>query len=88
MNIEELARKAGGTYMLCDGIDEEVEVFRRVELYRFAALVKAEVLEQAAQKCENHPDGLNMIGGAFVICAEAIRAMKPNTPISGGTPAA
>ena len=84
MNIEELARKAGGTYMLCDGIDEEVEVFRRVELYRFASLV----LEQAAQKCENHPDGLNMIGGAFVICAEAIRAMKPNTPISGGTPAA
>ena len=66
MYIEELARQAGGTYMLCDGIDEEVEVFRRVELYRFATLV----LEQAAQTTN---DG-SIEGRIF---AQAIRAMKP-----------
>ena len=70
MNIEELARQAG-----FGDIANEAGGLRCFEA--FAALVKAEVLEQAAQKCENHPDGLNMIGGAFVICAEAIRAMMP-----------
>lgn len=30
--------------------------------------------EACARVCEEHPDGLNMMGGAFVACAEAIRA--------------
>jgi len=30
--------------------------------------------EECAKVCEEHPDGLNMLGGAFVTCAAAIRA--------------
>ena len=30
--------------------------------------------EACAQVCENHPDGLHMLGGAFARCAAAIRA--------------
>lgn len=32
--------------------------------------------EACAKVCEEHPDGLNMMGGAFVTCAAAIRARK------------
>ena len=74
MNIEELARQAED---MADAKTQSPGEFHPdwsdERNKAFAALV----LEQAAQKCENHPDGLNMIGGAFVICAEAIRAMKP-----------
>mgnify|MGYP003412020530 FL=1 len=74
MNIEELARQAGAGGEFWLGIETPPGYFDSLPIFeRFADLV----LEQAAQKCENHPDGLNMIGGAFVICAEAIRAMKP-----------
>ena len=34
--------------------------------------------EACALVCENHPDGLNMMGGAFVACAAAIRARGKN----------
>jgi len=30
--------------------------------------------EACAKVCEEHPDGLNMMGGAFVTCAAAIRS--------------
>lgn len=30
--------------------------------------------EACAKVCEEHPDGLNMMGGNFVACATAIRA--------------
>jgi hypothetical protein len=30
--------------------------------------------EACAKVCEDHPDGMNMLGGAFVACAAAIRA--------------
>ena len=30
--------------------------------------------EACAEVCENHPDGLNMLGRAFATCAAAIRA--------------
>lgn len=43
-------------------------------LERFAALVAAAEREACAQVCEEHPDGLNMMGGHFVLCAQAIRA--------------
>ena len=43
-------------------------------LGRFAELVAAAEREECAKVCENHPDGLNMMGGAFVACAAAIRA--------------
>ena len=35
---------------------------------------RAEEREKCAKVCEEHPDGLNMMGGAFVTCAAAIRA--------------
>lgn len=30
--------------------------------------------EACAKVCEQHPDGMTMLGGAYVACAEAIRA--------------
>jgi len=30
--------------------------------------------DACAKLCEEHPEGLNMLGGAFVMCASAIRA--------------
>lgn len=30
--------------------------------------------DACAKLCEEHPDGLNMLGGAFVMCASSIRA--------------
>lgn len=44
------------------------------ELEKFAELIAAEEREACAKVCEEHPDGLNMLGGAFVTCAAAIRA--------------
>lgn len=35
--------------------------------------VKAE-REACAKLCEQHPDGMTMLGGVYVACAEAIRA--------------
>lgn len=35
----------------------------------------AEFRERAVRACEDHPDGLHMLGGDFVTCAAAIRAM-------------
>lgn len=34
----------------------------------------AEEREACAKVCEEHPDGLNMLGGAYVACTKAIRA--------------
>ena len=43
-------------------------------IQRFAvALISAE-REACAKVCEEHPEGLNMFGGHFVLCAQAIRA--------------
>ena len=33
-------------------------------------------LEKAAMVCEEHPEGMNMLGGNFVACADAIRKLK------------
>lgn len=58
----------------------------RHEAYRLAgtplpwdadeAIAKAVAAEReaCAKVCEEHPDGFNMMGGAFVTCAAAIRA--------------
>lgn len=45
-----------------------------MQLKMFAAMVRADEREACAKVCEEHPDGLNMMGGHFVICAAAIRA--------------
>ena len=44
----------------------------------FAALIEAKSAakerEACAKVCEQHPDGITMLGGAYVACAAAIRA--------------
>ncbi len=37
------------------------------------SMAEADEREACARVCEEHPDGLNMMGGAFVTCANAIR---------------
>jgi hypothetical protein len=44
------------------------------DLERFANLVATKEREACAKVCEEHPDGLNMLGGAYIACAKAIRA--------------
>ena len=39
----------------------------------FANLVAAKEREACAKVCEEHPDGMNMLGGAYISCAKAIR---------------
>lgn len=48
------------------------------QLERFVDIVAAAEREACAKVCEEHPDGLNMMGGAFVTCAKAIRARGGN----------
>lgn len=45
------------------------------QLNQYGAECRRQALEEAAKVCENHPDGLNMLGGDFVTCAAAIRGM-------------
>ena len=42
-------------------------------LEAFANLVAAKEREACAKVCEEHPDGMNMLGGAYIACAKAIR---------------
>ena len=44
------------------------------EGYSCAMAAWQAAMEECAKVCEEHPDGLNMLGGAFVTCAAAIRA--------------
>jgi len=48
--------------------------FNQEGLVRFANLVAAKEREACAKVCEQHPDGMTMLGGVYVACAEAIRA--------------
>ena len=66
--IIEMARFAGiriDSFGFQGGFIEEFEAF--------AKLVAAKEREACAKVCEEHLDGLSMIGGAFVTCASAIR---------------
>lgn len=44
------------------------------QLEAFANLVAAKEREACAKVCEQHPDGMTMLGGAYIACATAIRA--------------
>ena len=65
--IRELAEQAGDDWAHTLESDKEF-------LKKFAQLIAAKEREACAKMCEEHPDGLNMLGGAFVTCAAAIRA--------------
>jgi len=55
------------------GMAEEIAAFNIPIIEAFAKLVAAKEREACAKVCEEHLDGLSMIGGAFVTCASAIR---------------
>lgn len=78
MNVIELAREADLTFMGADAhCREDYFTATREELERFAALVRAEVLEEAADICDrvNNYDNPMTAGD----CADAIRALKEKT---------
>ena len=72
MNIIELAKQAGfhQWYTQPEGHPEHVAI-----VYRFAALVRAAALEEAAGVCEKHIDGTPEWNFAAINCADAIRAL-------------
>ena len=74
--IISMARASGLSMMLQD--ETTSGPMWEDELERFARLVREAEREACAKLCEEHPDGLNMMGGAFVTCAAAIRAMGEN----------
>jgi hypothetical protein len=45
-----------------------------VELSDLLDAATAKEREACAKLCEQHPDGMTMLGGAYVACAKAIRA--------------
>ena len=64
--IIEMARQVG---LVIDGNQSGLD-----DLQAFAKLVAAKEREDCANVCEQHPDGMTMLGGAYVACAIAIRA--------------
>lgn len=91
MNIIELAREADLTFMGADAhCREDYFTATREELERFAALIRAEVLEEAAGVCENTlaqhymkqvipTNDEALLLAACADCAAAIRALKEKT---------
>lgn len=67
--IIEMAREADLDWHTGWTLDDEAP--NRFEA--FAKLVAAKEREACAKECEEHPDGMNMLGGAYIACAKAIR---------------
>jgi hypothetical protein len=67
--IEVFAKLVAGNAFK-DGYEKGIAAFNE------AVLIEREA---CAKVCEEHLDGLSMIGGAFVTCASAIRARGENT---------
>lgn len=81
MNIEKLAREAGWTSMVIDNL-QGTEDHKRLQ--RLAALIRAEVLEEAAAVCDgvyhqNIGPGYGEVRYGISSCAAAIRALKDRT---------
>jgi hypothetical protein len=74
MNIEQLAREAGGTKDR-DEVFGVHYVMSIESLERFAALVRNEALEEAAEMCIRQA-GLSVPSYDIAKCASAIRSMK------------
>lgn len=79
MNIEELASKFASRYTHRSAPLESVWTFTNRTLEDFEKAIRAEVLEQAAQRCDSRYMGdQNREDMEAKRCAQAIRAMKPN----------
>jgi hypothetical protein len=74
--IIEIAREAGFFVKDNDAYSPSVQEDHELTpfLVAFANLVAAKEREACAKVCEQHPDGMTMLGGVYVACAEAIRA--------------
>ena len=64
--IIEMARQAG--------LYQDINVSFHQALKNFYDLSVAKEREACAKVCEQHPDGMTMLGGAYIACATAIRA--------------
>lgn len=83
MNIIELAREAG-LYLDGENTQQPLYVLSMSELTRFAALVRAQTLEEAAGVCDDKHDEWRFGDGEDAAsgpkdCAAAIRALKEQT---------
>ena len=73
--IIEMARQAG-----FEGFDKWAEHYPQEtkrwceRMEAFAKLVAAKEREACAKVCEQHTDGMTMLGGAYIACATAVRA--------------
>ena len=54
--------------------DERNRIWTQSHWTEYERKIVAAEREACAKVCEEHPSGLNMLGGAFVTCAAAIRA--------------
>ena len=80
MNVIKLAQEAGMRWE--GGFTRVIECVTEAELTRFAALVRAAALEEAAGACEDLDEDTCWKGGRLASgykCAAAIRAMKEQT---------
>lgn len=84
MNIEELASKFASRYTHRSAPLESVWTFTNRTLADFEKAIRQEVLEQAAQKCDDMPAPAACSGVekslwdvATLAAVDAIRAMKP-----------
>lgn len=73
-DTKELVKKVFGNYALMIRKAHGHWAFSDGELEQFVNMIRSDEREACAKVCEEHPDGLNMFGGAFVTCAAAIRA--------------
>jgi len=82
--IIEMARQAGivvtgeAIYTLCKLVaakaTEEANAKANASWTLMCKKMVALEREACARVCEEHPDGINMLGGAYIACAKAIRA--------------
>lgn len=60
--------------LIADAERERIKTSRPPRVSVALERARQEEREACAKVCEEHPEGLNMLGGHFVLCAQAIRA--------------
>lgn len=60
--------------LIADAERERIKTSRPPRVSVALERARQEEREACAKVCEEHPEGLSMLGGHFVLCAQAIRA--------------
>lgn len=60
--------------LIADAERERIKTSRPPRVSVALERARQEGREACAKVCEEHPEGLNMLGGHFVLCAQAMRA--------------